>query len=108
MIERPLYVLEVFGYIKKENPLDRRSPWVVLRSINDVNTSYTLDGYSIKVVKQQNFIIQMLARHGLHYSVKQEVCPVKAPKGAFAGLFYYYNRKRLTNEFVCDIIKLQM
>ena len=52
MIERPLYVLEVFGYIKKENPLDRRSPWVVLRSINDVNTSYTLDGYSIKVVKQ--------------------------------------------------------
>lgn len=52
MVERPLYVLEVLGYIKKENPSSRKSPWIVLRNIDDIKTCYTMDGYNIKVVNQ--------------------------------------------------------
>ena len=52
MVERPLYVLEVLGYIKKENSSSRKSPWIVLRNIDDIKTCYTMDGYNIKVVNQ--------------------------------------------------------
>lgn len=51
MVEGPLCVLEVFGYIKKENPSARKSSWIVIRNIADIKTEYTVDGYSIKVIK---------------------------------------------------------
>lgn len=44
-----LYDLEVLGYIKKENPYARKSCWVVLRSIDDIKTLYTTDGYNINI-----------------------------------------------------------
>ena len=47
----PIYVLELFGYIKKENPSARKSPWIVLRNIDDIKTRYTIDGHNIKVIK---------------------------------------------------------
>lgn len=52
IVERPLYVLEELGYIKKENPSARKSRWIVLRSIDDLKTLYTMDGYNINVVNQ--------------------------------------------------------
>ena len=52
MVERPLYVLEVLGYIKKENPSSRKSPWIVLRNIDDIKTCYTMDENNIKVANQ--------------------------------------------------------
>ena len=52
MVERPLYVLEALGYIKKENPSARKSTWIVLRNIDDIKTCYTMDGYNINVVNQ--------------------------------------------------------
>ena len=51
MVERPLYVLEVLGYIKK-NPSSRKSPLIVLRNIDDIKTCYTMDEHNIKVVNQ--------------------------------------------------------
>ena len=50
MVNRPLYYLERFGYIKKENPSARKSTWIVLRNIDDIKTNFTMDGNNIKVV----------------------------------------------------------
>lgn len=46
-----LNILKSLEYLKKENPNAKRSAWIVLRSIDDIKTRYTLDGYKIKVIK---------------------------------------------------------
>ena len=47
-INRFLYILKTFGYIKRE----RRSPWIVLRDLDDVKTKYTIDEQTIHIIKE--------------------------------------------------------
>ena len=50
-IDIHLYDLELTGYIKKENPSARKSPWIVLRCLDDNVTKYTIDDYDSHIIK---------------------------------------------------------
>ena len=45
--------LEKFGYIKKEYPHIRKSPWKILRNVDDRITKYNIDGENIKIIQEQ-------------------------------------------------------
>ena len=49
-VDRPLYILETFEYIKRESEY-RRTPVVVLRDVDDVKTKYTVDEHAIHILK---------------------------------------------------------
>ena len=47
-----LYNLQLLEYIKKENPSDKASPWIVLRSLDDITTRYTWDGKEFHIIEK--------------------------------------------------------
>ena len=50
IVDKYLNILKAFEYIKKADPSSKISPWIILGSIDDIKTSYTMDGDEVKIV----------------------------------------------------------